>query len=45
MAGAILVFVFAINNYSVPAVWELNTYPIEIFVQYSTFYDQSSPPR
>lgn len=42
MAGAILVFVFALTNYGVPAVWEVNTYPIEIFVQFSSFYDEAA---
>lgn len=42
MAGGILVFVFAVSNYGVPAVWEVNTYPIEIFVQFSSFYDEAA---
>jgi iron(III) transport system permease protein len=39
IAGTILVMIFAISNYGVPSLLRLNTYPVEIFVQFSAFYD------
>ncbi|MBU1088153.1 MAG: iron ABC transporter permease [Candidatus Omnitrophica bacterium] len=39
VSGAILVFVFSVSNYGVPDLLRLNTYPVEIFVQFSAFYD------
>ncbi|MBU1087470.1 MAG: iron ABC transporter permease [Candidatus Omnitrophica bacterium] len=38
-SGAILVFVFSLSNYAVPDMLRVNTYPVEIFVQFSAFYD------
>lgn len=39
IAGAIFVFIFALSSYSVPSLLRLNTYPVEIFAQFSAFYD------
>jgi len=39
VAGAIFVFIFSIGNYAVPALLEVNTYPVEIFTQFSAFYN------
>ncbi|MFH1777880.1 MAG: iron ABC transporter permease [Candidatus Omnitrophota bacterium] len=39
LSGAIFVFIFVITNYSVPALLRINTYPLEIFVQFSAFYN------
>jgi iron(III) transport system permease protein len=38
ISGAIFVFIFSISNYGVPALLEVNTYPVEIFTQFSAFY-------
>jgi len=40
LGGAILlVFLFAIVRYDVPSLLGINTYPVEIFAQFSAFYD------
>lgn len=39
IAGVIFIFIFALSSYSVPSLLRLNTYPIEIFAQFSAFYD------
>lgn len=39
LSGAIFVFIFTISNYGVPALLRINTYPIEIFTQFSAFYN------
>jgi iron(III) transport system permease protein len=39
ISGMIFVFVFSISNYSVPDLLRVNTYPVEIFTQFSAFYD------
>lgn len=38
-AGALFVFIFSIANYGVPTLLRINTYPLEIFAQFSVFYD------
>lgn len=38
-AGALFVFILAVSNYGVPALLRVNTYPVEIFMQFSAFYD------
>ncbi|MFH2138370.1 MAG: iron ABC transporter permease [Candidatus Omnitrophota bacterium] len=38
-SGAIFVFIFSIANYGVPDLLRVNTYPVEIFVQFSAFYN------
>ncbi len=39
LAGALFVFVFAISNYEIPALLGINTFPVEIFAQFSAFYN------
>jgi len=42
MAGAIIVFVFAVINFEVPDVLRISVYPVEIFIQFSAFYDEKT---
>jgi iron(III) transport system permease protein len=42
LSGAIFVFIFALSNYGVPSLLRVNTYPIEIFAQFSAYYDNNS---
>ncbi len=39
LGGFLLVFIFAISNYAVPSLLRVNTYPVEIFIQFGAFYD------
>jgi len=39
LAGALFVFVFAISNYEIPALLGINTFPVEIFAQFSGYYN------
>jgi len=39
-AGAIFVFIFALVNFSVPDILRVSVYPVEIFVQFSAFYNE-----
>ncbi|PID65008.1 MAG: hypothetical protein CR962_00405, partial [Gammaproteobacteria bacterium] len=41
LAGGIFVFIFSLFNYSVPALLGVHTYPIEIFAQFSAFYNEA----
>jgi iron(III) transport system permease protein len=38
--GAVFVFLFSLFNYGVPALLNLQTYPVEIFAQFSAFYNE-----
>lgn len=38
-AGAVMVFLFSMMNYGVPSLLRVNVFPIEIFAQFSAFYD------
>ncbi|WP_172965284.1 ABC transporter permease [Candidatus Thiodictyon syntrophicum] len=40
LAGAILVFVFAIIDFGVPDILRVRVYAVEIFIQFSALYDQ-----
>jgi iron(III) transport system permease protein len=40
ITGAIFVFVFSIMDFGVPDILRVSVYPLEIFVQFSTFYDE-----
>lgn len=42
MASICLVLVFALGRYGVPSLLGINTYPVEIFAQFSAFYDENS---
>lgn len=39
LSGALFVFVLAIINVGVPDILRLKVYPLEIFIQFSAFYD------
>jgi iron(III) transport system permease protein len=38
--GAVFVFLFALFDYGVPALLGIQTYPVEIFAQFSAFYNE-----
>ncbi len=38
-SSAIFVFIFALSNYGVPSLLGVNTYPVEIFAQFSAYYN------
>jgi iron(III) transport system permease protein len=40
ITGAVFVFLFALFNYSVPSLLRIPTYPVEIFAQFSAFYNE-----
>lgn len=40
ITGAVFVFLFSMFNYGVPALLRIQTYPVEIFAQFSAFYDE-----
>ena len=42
MSGAVLVFIFAFFNYGVPSLLRVHTYPVEIFAQFSAFYNEGA---
>lgn len=41
-AGAIFVFIFALVNFSVPDILRVNVYPVEIFIQFSAFFNEKA---
>jgi iron(III) transport system permease protein len=41
-AGTMFVFIFSIIDFGVPDMLRLNVYPIEIFVQFSAFYNEKA---
>lgn len=41
-AGALFVFVFSLVEFSVPDLFRLRVYPVEIFVQFSGLYDEQA---
>jgi len=42
LAASCLVMVFSLGRYGVPSLLGINTYPVEIFAQFSAFYDERS---
>ena len=42
LASASLVMIFALGRYGVPSLLGVNTYPVEIFTQFSAFYDETA---
>lgn len=42
LSGATFVFIFALSNYGVPSLLRVNVYPMEIFAQFSAYYNESS---
>jgi len=41
-SGAIFVFIFSIIDFGVPDILRVNVYPVEIFIQFSAFYDDKA---
>ena len=41
-AAVCLVMIFVLGRYGVPSLLGINTYPVEIFAQFSAFYDDNS---
>lgn len=39
-AGAVFVFIFSFFNYGVPSMLRVPSFPVEIFVRFSAFYDE-----
>ncbi|MCP4020518.1 MAG: iron ABC transporter permease, partial [Desulfobacteraceae bacterium] len=42
MAAAVLVFIFSFFNYGVASLLRVHTYPVEIFAQFSAFYNEAA---
>ncbi len=42
IAGGIFVFIFSIIDFSVPDILRVKVYPVEIFVQFSAFYNEKA---
>ncbi len=42
LSGGVFVFIFAFFNYGVPALLRVHTYPVEIFAQFSAFYNEAA---
>ncbi|HDH04397.1 MAG TPA: iron ABC transporter permease [Nitrospirae bacterium] len=40
ISGAIFVFIFTIVDFAVPDIFRVKVYPVEIFIQFSAFYDE-----
>lgn len=41
-SGAIFVFIFSIIGFGVPDILRVNVYPVEIFIQFSAFYNEKA---
>ena len=41
-AGAIFVFILSITDFGVPDILRVKVYPIEVFIQFSAFYNESA---
>ena len=42
LSGAIFVFIFSLIDFGVPDILRVNVYPVEIFIQFSAFYDEKA---
>lgn len=42
LSGSIFVFIFAFFNYGVASLLRVHTYPVEIFAQFSAFYNEAA---
>lgn len=42
LASSCLVMIFSLGRYGVPSLLGVNTYPVEIFAQFSAFYDEKA---
>lgn len=40
ISGIVFVFIFSLFDYGVPALFRQHTYPVEIFAQFSAFYNE-----
>lgn len=40
LSGAVFVFIFALIDFGVPDIFRVKVYPVEIFIQFSAFYDE-----
>lgn len=40
LSGAMFVFIFSIVDFGVPDILRVNVYPVEIFIQFSAFYNE-----
>ena len=41
-SGGLFVFVFAFTNFGVPDILRIKVFPVEIFIQFSAFYDEKA---
>jgi iron(III) transport system permease protein len=41
-SGAIFVFIFSLIDFGVPDILRVNVYPVEIFIQFSAFYNEGA---
>jgi iron(III) transport system permease protein len=41
-SGAIFVFIFSLTNFGVPDILRVSVYPVEIFVQFSAFFNEKA---
>lgn len=41
-SGAVFVFIFSISDFSVPDILRVNVWPVEIFIQFSAFYNDKA---
>ena len=42
LCGALFVFIFCIIDFGVPDILRVRVYPVEIFIQFSAFYDEKA---
>lgn len=42
LSGATFVFIFALSNYGAPSLLRVNVFPMEIFAEFSAYYNESS---
>ncbi len=42
LSGSVFVFIFAFFNYGVASLLRVHTYPVEIFAQFSAFYNEAA---
>jgi iron(III) transport system permease protein len=41
-AGAVFVFIFSVTDFGVPDILRVHVYPVEIFIQFSAFYNEKA---
>lgn len=42
LSGAVFVFIFSITDFGVPDILRVKVYPIEVFIQFSAFYNETA---